>query len=491
VTLADLIDLEAQLARDRDADLAALEARDRALLGGRVAEPDRGRAIARWLDALRDAEPGRGWPGQAAQGALRTTRALLALAGLLLGWGAATALLQFRGGHPVNVWDVLLAFVGVQALLLVLLALSFFLPLAAAGAPLAGPLRGALGALLARLARRGGDRAAEWRALWHRLRSRRSLYHHVEPWLLLASTQGFGVAFNVGALAALLRLVVFTDLAFGWSTTLVDLDAARFHALMRGLALPWAWLWPDAVPSAALVEATRYSHLEGAYLGAAGAARAARPDAVGGWWRFLAAALAAYGLLPRLALLALARARAARLLRRLPLDDAEVARLAARLAAPRVSTRGLPEATAPEAEARPPVAAAPVAAPGRRCAVVRWRDAPAGGAVAAAVAALAGCEPGEIHDAGGAGVDAARLAAGGGPVAVVAESWEAPDKATLRLLRDLRGALGPRRPLLVVLVDTAGGAPREPGAGALRLWREGLAALEDPWLAVEPLREAA
>jgi hypothetical protein len=131
--------------------------------------------------------------------------------------------------------------------------------------------------------------------------------------------------------------------------------------------------------------------------------------------------------------------------------------------------------------------------PGQRCAVVRWRDAPAGGEVAAAVAALSGCALGEVHDAGGAedGVDPARLAGGGGPVAVVAESWEAPDKATLRLLRELRGALGPRRPLLVVLVDTATGAPRAPDAGALRLWREGLAALEDPWLAVEPLREAA
>jgi hypothetical protein len=48
VTLADLIDLEAQLARDRDADPAALAARDRALLAGDAAPPARSdEALAR------------------------------------------------------------------------------------------------------------------------------------------------------------------------------------------------------------------------------------------------------------------------------------------------------------------------------------------------------------------------------------------------------------------------------------------------------------
>ena len=114
----------------------------------------------------------------------------------------------------------------------------------------------------------------------------------------------------------LLRLVVFSDVAFAWSTTLVDLDAARFHALVTALARPWAWLWRDAVPSLALVEATR-SRLEGAYVQHAGGGRAVDPALVGGWWRYLLAAIA-YGLLPRALALAVARLRAARLLARLP-----------------------------------------------------------------------------------------------------------------------------------------------------------------------------
>jgi hypothetical protein len=342
---------------------------------------------------------------------------------------------------------------------------------------------------------RGRERAAEWGELWHRLRSRRSLYQHVEPWLLLGVTQGFGVAFNLGALLAFLRLVVFSDLAFAWSTTLVELDAERFHAVAAAVAAPWSGLWPDAVPTLDLVGATRYSRLESAYL-APGAGRAARPETVGGWWPFLAAALTCYGLLPRLVLLAVARVRSAALLRRLPLDDAEVTRLVARLSTPLVETQGVGAKETAAARAAGVAGAARDASAAGRCAVVLWRDVPASEALTEAVAAQAGCPIVAVQSAGGrdydeAGVDWARLADAADPVVVVAESFEAPDRATMRFLRELRGALGPRRHVLVLLTGgpdraAANGAP----AQAVRVWREGLAALEDPWIAVEPLRGA-
>src|SRR5204863_307845 len=83
--------------------------------------------------------------------------------------------------------------------------------------------------LAARAQGDAAERVAAFRALWHRLRSRRSLYHHLEPWLLLGLTQAFGVAFNLGALFGCLRLIVFSDIAFSWSTTLLQLDPAHFH----------------------------------------------------------------------------------------------------------------------------------------------------------------------------------------------------------------------------------------------------------------------
>ncbi|MGZ6123936.1 MAG: DUF2868 domain-containing protein [Myxococcales bacterium] len=450
--LADLIDLEVQLARDRESDRAELSARDRALLAGdRSAARSRQELLHRWLEALRTAEPGQPHPGRAVEGALRGLRSALVLLGLVLGWGAATALLRYTGGEPVNVWDFLLAFVGLQLLLFALLLSSFFLPIAALGAPLFGLFRGLVAFAYPRLAARAmgwtRGRLAEWRTLWHRLRSRRSLYHQVEPWVLLGLTQAFGVAFNVGALLGCLRLIVFSDIAFSWSTTLVQFDAARFHAILHALAAPFGWLWPDADPSRALVEATRYSRLEGAYL-LSGARRAAHPEMVGGWWPFLLSALAFYGLLPRCLTLAIASVRRKRLLARLPLDDAETIRLLQRLEEPEVET-GRSGSDAP----RPPSSAtvARVEAPaGTRCIVILWRDVPAGKELEAAIARQTRWALSAVHSAGGrdyeeGAVDWTRLADGSDPLVLVAEGWEAPDKAVLRLVAELRRALGPRR----------------------------------------------
>ena len=315
MTLADLVDLEVQLVRDRAADPASLEARDRRLLPPGASARGRAAVLRGWIEALRDQDPASPRPGRAVVSALRAVRTVLVIAGLLLGWGTATAVLQFTGGHPVNVWDFLLVFVGLQLALLVLLLTSLLLPLHEAGAPLLGVARTIVGAIYRRLVVRffrGEARIEEWRVLWHTLRARRSLYHVVEPWILLGLTQTFGVAFNLAALAAMLRLVVFSDLAFSWSTTLLQLDSARFHAVVGALSTPWGWLWPDAVPSSALVEATRYSRLDGAYL-LSGVRRTSQPALVGGWWPFLASSLLCYGLLPRTVLLVVSRLRASRL----------------------------------------------------------------------------------------------------------------------------------------------------------------------------------
>jgi hypothetical protein len=495
MTVADLIDLEAQLARDRDADVAVLERRDRALLAG-VASASRPALLTRWLERMREAHPGTVFPGRTISSVLSGIRAVLVIIGFILGWAAASALLRYTGTEPVNVWDFLLAFVGVQLLLFALLLGSFVVPLAAVGKPLLGLVRTAVAAAYPRLAARvlgaTDERLGEWRAFWHRLRSRRSLYHRLEPWILLAATQAFGVAFNVGAIAGCLRLIVFSDIAFAWSTTLVQLDASRFHALVHALAAPFAWLWPDADPSSALVAATRYSRLEGAYV-SAGAGRAARPELVGGWWPFLLACVAFYGLLPRCTTLALSGWRVRRLLARLPLDDAEVGRVVRRLSEPHVETRSaapeLPVRAGPAA-ATPPVSARDSGTP---CMLVLWRDTPAEPDVRAAVARQTGCTIASVHAAGGRDyeggkLDWSRIADGVGAAVVVAEGWEAPDKAVLRLIADLRRALGPRREVIVLLAHVRVGAVAPSLASELRIWRDGLAPLEDPYLAVEPLR---
>ena len=499
MTLADLVDVEVQLARDRGADPAALEARDRGLLPRPPVATSRAAVLQSWLGALREQDPSRPQPGRTVASALRTVRAGLIVTGLVLGWGTATSILQFTGGHPVNVWDFLLVLVGLQLLLLLLLLASFVVPASDSGAPLFGIFRGAVGALYRRLVARGfqGEaRMEEWRVVWHTLRARRSLYHSVEPWALLVLTQSFGVAFNLAALAACIRLVVFSDIAFSWSTTLVELDSARFHAVVRALASPWGWAWPDAVPSSALVDATRYSRLEGAYL-LSGAGRASQPALVGGWWPFLVAALTCYGLLPRAVLLLVSRLRLSRLLARLPFDDPEVSRLLERLTSPDVQTRSpTAEAPGPGWPAAGPEARDDSRTSCERCVTVLWRDVPGGPALESAVARHTRCGALTVQVAGGRDyderrVDWAQVTGGADAVIVVAEGWEPPDRSVLRLVRSLRTAAGATRHVRVLLVGSADGARVTPAASEdVRLWREGLARLADPYVAVEPLREA-
>ena len=82
-------------------------------------------------------------------------------------------------------------------------------------------------------------------------------------WLLARWSHLCATAFFAAVLSTALALVVFTDLAFGWSTTL-EVSASRIHDLARALALPWRAALPEAVPSLELVEVSRYFRAAGA-----------------------------------------------------------------------------------------------------------------------------------------------------------------------------------------------------------------------------------
>ena len=106
---------------------------------------------------------------------------------------------------------------------------------------------------------------------------------------MLYWSQTAAVAFNVAALVTAIMLVTFSDLAFGWSTTL-DADPAAVTRVVQRIAWPWAALVPPAVPSAELVEQSQFFRLEGS------ARRRSAPRALGAWWPFTILALVTYGL---------------------------------------------------------------------------------------------------------------------------------------------------------------------------------------------------
>jgi hypothetical protein len=118
------------------------------------------------------------------------------------------------------------------------------------------------------------------------------------------------------------------------------------------------------------------------------------------------------------------------------------------------------------------------------CWVIGWRGAVLEEAELTAVCARLGLRP-ERRDAAGDG-DFERdeaLLRDGGPgltaVLLLADGWEAPDKATRRFVQALRGQR--ERPVFVGVLLEAEGAP------ALGIWRDRLGLLEDPGLSVEAI----
>ncbi len=503
--LTDLIDLEAQMVVDEGPDYDELSRRDRAIYASidpavraRSGRVGRAGLLAAWLDALRQQRNGIAL-GSAVVTGQRLLGYLLVVFGLGAGAGAAAGLLMYDGRTPVNVSTFLLAVVGVQIVLLVVLVLSAVAAYLVPDLPFVNDVRGLLRFLaralepgLGRLGRSLSDEArTRWQVARSRLRTRASLYGGIERWLLLELSQVFAIAFNVGVLAMCLRLIYFSDLAFGWSTTADALDAATMYEIVKTLAAPWAGVFPDAVPTFELVSQSRFERLQGGFT--AGGS--------GQWWRFLIAAVVTYGLLPRMGLWAVARGLRARALARVPLDTPDVRRIVQRLEGPRVETRSqqppAPNAASERRDVAPMPAPRPSPEGSTMCLAVRWREVPVGDdALEASLLATFGYRLNGRATAGGLdqALDAegqAQAAASDDNVVVVAEGWEAPDKGIRRYLQAMRNAVGPRRPIYVALVgDSDTHTFRGPDPDDVEIWRDRLTLLEDPYLGVEALEPA-
>ncbi|MDF1552343.1 MAG: DUF2868 domain-containing protein [Deferrisomatales bacterium] len=497
--LAHLIDLLVQLHRDEDRDQEFLRHRDREI-GRRLAPRglDRRAQLLAWLNELPE-PPGFGRRVAAVQGAVN---GLLALAGLLVGWAAARVLLHYDGTQPVNVIHALAVFVGLQLLLVAALGVTLLPQRVARWVPGLRSLQEALGVLSPGRLRRLGERflPQEVRRLMDAALGRGSahqrLFGRMQKWALVTSAQGFAVAFNLGALAGCLYLVAFSDLAFAWSTTL-NIQAIHLHGLTRALAAPWSWLLPQAEPSLALIEATRYFRFKEGVLPGFPAASPSGPAVLGGWWPFLLAAIGCYGLLLRSLLLGIAGWRYRRAVEHTLLHAHGVQDLWDRLTSSLVETRAeQPEVAADlPAPATGPAQALPLG--GRSCVLVNWAGVELNDEAAARLLRTeAGLEPGPARHAGGASsleadqqvvADVVRDA-GEGPVVILVKAWEPAMLEFLDFLGDLRRALGDGVPIAVMPVarDTAGTAAASPETD-LEQWRSRAHSTGDPWLSVRAL----
>lgn len=474
--LAELVDFETQLASDRDRPYRELLARDRQIALQWHEQPRTTRALlAHWIASLRRGTRGPS-PGERVARAHVLANWLIFFFFVMVGAAVALAVLQFTGDHPINVLVVLGVFVLLQLINLLVTTAAFlwsrFSPGFLAQLPLV--------ALIRRLVMRVGRREQVGRFL-----ARRSLYGGVERWILFRSVQLGAVAFNVGALLTFFAAVALTDLAFAWSTTL-RIGAEGLHRFCEALALPWrAWL-PEAVPTVDLIHATQYFRLDAAYVNAPAGTRVQDAAAAGGWWPFLLMCVLVYGLLPRLVLVAWASLGMQRALRSLPFDTPEEAEVIARLTTPWVRSvhEEDPGNVAPLGRGLPPLARPAPLAENEHAIVVRWRDAeipdPAfldrlqqrfGAVIEEPVANAGG------HDHAQDQALLARLGASSHPVIVVAEPWNAPDRAFKRFVRSLRESSDPKRKVYVLLSEGGDEEQRD-------VWAGYLAELGDPYIAL-------
>lgn len=403
----------------------------------------------------------------------------MAVLGTVTGVAVALAAFAYDGSQPVNVVRLLALLVGVQLALLALTLL--LLPGRVPGLRhlhdllvAVNPGAWAFGAFR-KLARASHDVTR----LFERPTSRTAAGRFAR-WQLLFWSQTAAVAFNVAAIVTAIALVTFSDLAFGWSTTL-EADPAVVGAIVRAVAWPWqAWL-PAAVPSAALVEQSQFFRLEGGDR-AAGVV----PGALGAWWPFTVAALVTYGLVPRLLLFGLVATRLRAATAALLLEDPRVSALLDRMTAPAIETAAdahdetLPADAGADAAPLPPVT-------GSADALIWEGSTSADGARDYARRRL-GLELRTLVEAGVGPLAAdraalERLAADAAPtLLVLTPAWEPPLLELLDLLAELRGLVGQAPSIVVVPIADGARAVTDVERAT---WQRAMARLADPKLYVE------
>ncbi|MGJ8644532.1 MAG: DUF2868 domain-containing protein [Luteolibacter sp.] len=272
-TLRDLVDFEALAGREDRVGFSDEEGLRDAVKGLEGAEARRV-GMRAWLDGQR--KQGEEMPGEVWAGGRFLVGAVVVVAMFLAGVGVMTGLLD-RERMAFNIPMVLGVTVGLQLLILLAAGMAFLLRgKFSKGLGIVPKLLGWL------VSKAGGAGKMEW---WRTLRLEGGKGWEALGWNLVRLTQAGAVMFSVGLMAGLLGCIWFMEVGFFWESTTHDWMAAKLHEVTGFLSLPWAWVWPEAVPSMGAVEAAQNSD-QGAEYGAV-------------WYLFFFGAIFIWGLLPR------------------------------------------------------------------------------------------------------------------------------------------------------------------------------------------------
>ncbi len=474
----DAIDVPVWLENDRAAPYATRARRDREI-GSQLPSDNAVARVRGWWHRVEHASADA--PGARLQRTRRLVTATMIAIGASFGIGVSLAAFHYDGTRPVNVVTLLATLVIAQLALLLLTLL--LIPRGVPGLRAIQDLLEAVnpGAWAASVYRRIAHPPRDIAPLfgWHHGRS--AAAGRFAKWQLLYWSQTAAVAFNLAAVATGAALVTFTDLAFGWSTTL-QADPGAIAQIVDRLSLPWQAWAPGAVPDLPLIEQSQFFRLDGARVLDVDASRT-----LTGWWAFTILAIVVYGLLPRLALWTLCVARLNAATRALLLDDPRVTALIDRMSTPAIET------TASEPEAPRPAASQPEATH-RNALVSDARAVVWSGSIDIARAdaharRTLGIGLKKVVEAGGgrtltedrAAID--DVCAGGvGTLVVFTRAWEPPLLEFLDFIAALRGAVGPDASIIVSPVAEAASGV-EPVQR--ETWARAIGRIADPRLYLE------
>lgn len=475
----DAVDVPLWLEADADTPFGERVRRDREIARGLDPGADTPAAEVRgwWRQISADTEVG---PGRRLERLRQVVVVLMALFGLLAGTGVALTAFHYDGTYPVNVVRLLALLVALQTVLLMLTLL--LIPGRVPGLRPVQDFIAAInpGALAASLYRRFAKPPPDVAGLFGWEPGRSTAAGRFAKWQFIYWSQIAAVAFNLAALVTGAVTIAFTDLAFGWSTTLAA-DPVLVSRIVEAIALPWQWIVPSAVPDLALIEQSRFFRLEG---GAGFDSESSR--ALTGWWSFTILAIVTYGLLPRLLLLFFAgfRLRAATVA--LLVEDPRVTALLDRMSEPEVATASF-EPDDSRIDDSPPPSAFHGELSGTARAVV-WSMSLARDALQAFARERLGLELATVVEAGGSrdlaedrlAIDA--ISKGTERTLVVfTPAWEPPLLEFLDFLSALREKVGSTS---IVVTPVAEGL-REVTSVERDTWARAVARLADPHVYLE------
>lgn len=352
-TLADILDIEFFFNSDdtlvEQGQSAAVEQRDREIylasnLETTGSPPDNQLLATCWLAARRQApqqqQQQRVLPGQLWREMTIASGWLIFSICLLCGGGLTASFLHYTGITPVNVSGYFAFFILLQLLILLVHLMVLGYRLVRRVDLNASILYRLLAQSLKKLfitlydrTRRGlkGTQRLDLEATFGSIRQGQQLYGALFIWPTFLLLQLGGIGFNLGVLLTTVAKVTFTDIAFGWQSTL-PLSEPLLADLIRYIALPWTWLLPEhlAYPTLEQIIGSKIILKEGIW-------QLTTAD-LAAWWPFLSCGVLIYGLLPRLLLFCFGRRQLTGKLRQLDFESARYRQLRRRMLTPSVQT---------------------------------------------------------------------------------------------------------------------------------------------------------